>query len=356
MATTSSPTVNPAFASSIRVRECHEPAIWDDAIGRLSGGILQSWSWGEFKQRHGWRPVRLLSLQGDVACAAAQVLIRQVGPMTVLYCPRGPVAGDSSSEASAALTVAIDTLARSERAVIAFAEPESTVSGQLPLSGSLAWEPSSVELQPLRTIKVSVDRDDEEILSGMKSKTRYNVRLAGRRGVAVREGDISDIAPFYALLQETSDRDAFGIHSVKYYADMLNVFGDRAALLLAEYEGKIAAGAIVLKHLDEAIYMFGASSSAYQRHMPTHLLQFEAMKWARSQGCSWYDLWGIPPTDEPPDEARDGGMNVRNGLWGVYRFKQGFGGEIVSYPGVLERQYYPSLVRLWRRFRSGPGA
>ncbi|MEX2425465.1 MAG: peptidoglycan bridge formation glycyltransferase FemA/FemB family protein, partial [Thermomicrobiaceae bacterium] len=258
--------------------------------------------------------------------------------------------------ATSTLTLAIDRLAKERRAAIAFIEPDSSFTSSLPTQGALAWTASEVELQPLRTIKVRVDQSDDEILAAMKNKSRYNVRLAGRRGVTVRQGRITEVAAFYELLLETSERDTFGIHSVEYYADMLDVFGENATLLIAEREGAIVAGAIVVQQGDEAIYMFGASSKASQRHMPTHLLQFEAMRWARERGCTWYDLWGIPPTDEPPAEAADGDLNVRTGLWGVYRFKQGFGGENVSYPGVFERQYYPTLVSLWRRFRSGPGA
>jgi peptidoglycan pentaglycine glycine transferase (the first glycine) len=254
------------------------------------------------------------------------------------------------------LKALIDQVAGRDRAAIAFLEPEQMSSVQLPGDGDLAWTHSPTELQPLRTIKVPVDRTDDEILAGMKSKTRYNVRLASRRGVTVRQGTLDDIAPFYEALEETSDRDSFGIHGIEYYADMLDVFGNKSVLLLAEFEGEIAAGAIVLQHGNEAIYMFGASSREYQRHMPTHLLQFEAMRWARDRGCHTYDLWGIPATDTPPDEARGGDLNVRSGLWGVYRFKQGFGGETVSYPGVYERHYYPRLIKLWRRFRPGIGA
>ncbi len=347
--------VSASLARSIRVTRVDDRAIWDAAIDRLNGSVLQSWRWGEFKSLHGWNPVRFLVSEGDEPICAASILTRAVGPMTVLYIPRGPVMHEPRPDAMSALTVAIDNLAREERAVVCFCEPENDRIA-LPQSGTLGWERSSIELQPLRTIKVRIHGDDESILEGMKSKTRYNVRLAGRRGVTVREASIKEVAAFYEILEETSERDTFGIHSVEYYADMLDAFGNDAALLVAELDGEIAAGAIVLKHGDEAIYMFGASTRKHQRHMPTHLLQFEAMRWARERGCSRYDLWGIPPTDEPPEEADGNDLNVRSGLWGVYRFKQGFGGEIVSYPGVYERQYYPRLISLWRKFRPGPGA
>jgi peptidoglycan pentaglycine glycine transferase (the first glycine) len=357
MSTSASPwRVRDTLARSVRVTEVHDRTEWNAAISTTGGSLLQSWEWGEFKSRHGWSAHRLLGTREGEPEIAAQVLVRPVGPMSVLYVPRGPSSVSDDESAFSALTLAVDSLAERNRSAIAFIEPEGSVPDALSLAGSLSWEPSPVELQPLRTIKVRVDRSDDEILSGMKNKSRYNVRLAGRRGVTVRSGDISEIVPFYEVLQETSERDSFGIHGVDYYADMLDTFGDSAVLLLAEIEGEIVAGAIVLKHGTEAIYMFGASSRAHQRHMPTHLLQFEAMRWARENGCTDYDLWGIPANDTPPDEAADGGLNVRSGLWGVYRFKQGFGGEITTYPGVFERQYYPRLVQLWRQFRSGPGA
>jgi peptidoglycan pentaglycine glycine transferase (the first glycine) len=345
-----------SLAQSARVQQVDVQAQWDEAISELGGSLLQSWRWGEFKGRHGWIPHRFLLEQNQRVMAAAQVLSRSVGPFSVLYVPRGPAVRDVESGQLSALTLAIDQLGSANRAAIAFIEPDDANGSEIPRAGTLAWAASATELQPLRTIKVPVDRDDDEILSGMKNKCRYNVRLAVRRGVTVRHGTTEEIASFYEVLTETSHRDEFGIHSIEYYADMLDVFGDSAALLLAEYEGAIAAGAIVLQHGDEAIYMFGASSRAHQRHMPSHILQFEAMRWARERGCRWYDLWGIPPTDTPPEETNGSGMNVRSGLWGVYRFKQGFGGEIVDYPGVFERPYYPRLINLWRRFRPGPGA
>lgn len=350
------PNVAATLAHSIRARHVSDRADWDAAISVLGGSVLQTWQWGEFKSLHGWEPVRIAVENRGKPVAAAQVLVRSIGPFTVLYAPRGPVVSDQTSPAElATLTLAIDDLALQRRSVVAFVEPDAPISG-LTGQGQLGWQPSPIELQPSRTIKVPVSGSDDELLEAMKSKTRYNIRLAGRRGVSIREASVDEIPEFYEILEETSSRDDFGIHSIEYYADMIDAFGEDAALLVAEFDGSIVAGAIILKHQNEAIYMFGASSRHAQRHMPTHLLQFEAMKWARKRGCERYDLWGIPPTDTPPDEASEDDINVRSGLWGVYRFKQGFGGDISIYPGVHERVYQPGLVNLWRRFRSGPGA
>ncbi|MGA7670598.1 MAG: peptidoglycan bridge formation glycyltransferase FemA/FemB family protein, partial [Nitrolancea sp.] len=199
----------------------------------------------------------------------------------------------------------------------------------------------------------NIDKSDDELLSAMKPKTRYNVRLAERRGVEVRRGGVRDVPIFYQLLAETAERDQFGIHGIEYFDDMMRVFGDDVALFLAEYDGVPAAGLLALKTPEEAIYMYGATRSEYQRHMPAYLIQFAAMQWARDAGCTSYDLWGIPVNDSPPDSASDGhgSVNVRDGMWGVYRFKQGFGGDVVTYPGMFERIYAKPLMRAWRTVR-----
>ncbi len=360
------PAVSPSHPAgtnqghSIRVSLVEDPSVWDAAIASLNGSILQSWVWGEFKSRHGWeKALRILVQESGDPVISGQVLIRRIGPFSVLYVPRGPAAREASDACWSAFTIELNRIARNENAVVSFVEPERPVETLQASHGDLAWHPAPVELQPLRTIKVPLDSDDESILQRMKSKTRYNIRLAIRRGVTVREADANEIVPFYEMLEETSGRDRsgeFAIHGIDYYADLLNVLGDSAQFLLAEIDGEIAAGAILFHHLDETIYMFGASTQRHQRHMPAHLIQFEAMRRARERGSARYDLWGIPATDEPPDELGGDRVNVRSGMWGVYRFKLGFGGDIVSYPGVLERQHFPSLVRLWRAFRSGPGA
>ena len=339
-----------------RVTDVTDVAAWTTIEQSLGADVLQSWWWGDLKARHGWTPRRLAVLDADgQPCAAAQILFRHVGPVSVAYAPRGPAAAPDAPDAPdalSALTVGIDQLCWRARSVAALIEP-SSCDLALPSQGSLAWEPTDVLLQPRRTIKVRVDRPDDDLLAAMKPKTRYNVRLATRRGVVVRRGSIDDLPAFYAMLAETSMRDRFGIHEIEYFRDMLDVFGDDAALLLAELDGEPAAGALVVRHGTEAVYMYGASATRLQRHMAAYLIQFEAMRWARSIGCVIYDLWGIPDDDAGPESGQDDGRgpNVRAGLWGVYRFKQGFGGEVVRYPGVLQRVYAPPLMRLWRRVR-----
>lgn len=334
------------------VKHVDDASTWDAMVASLRGHLLQTWKWGEFKSLHDWVPARVALSSDDVVKIAAQVLFRRVGPFSVAYVPRGPIADDISLGELAAFTQSIDTECRRHRSIAVLIEPEGS-SLPVRIGDAALWSANDVLVQPRRTIKVSVQKSDEDLLGGMKPKTRYNVRLAQRRGVSVRRGDVRDVPTFYDLLQETSIRDAFGVHSIEYFDDMLRVFGDDAAIFIAEFESEPAAALLALRSANEVIYMYGATATKFQRHMPAYLIQFAAMRWARDSGCESYDLWGIPTSEAPPTTTGEGGhsLNVRDGMWGVYRFKQGFGGETVGYPGMFERVYLNSLMSAWRRLR-----
>ncbi len=338
-------------------RRIEDPRTWDSLVEHLNGKLLQSWRWGELKRRHGWKPVRIAWFHPDGdAVAAAQVLFRRAGPISIGYVPRGPLVAQRAVTPATprAYQRTIDRLALRERAICVLAEPEE-VSGCAILSRAFGWRASPTVIQPQRTIRLAVDRDDEALLASMKPKTRYNIRLAQRRGVEVRIGTPADLGVFYDLLRETSRRDGFGIHRLGYFRDLIDVFGEDAALLIAEKDGAPAAAALVVRFGTETVYLYGASAERHQRHMASYLVQFAAMRWARARGCRHYDLWGIPSTDEPPDDVPENQLNVRQGLWGVYRFKAGFGGDVFSYPGVFERVYCRPLLWAWRRLRPMEG-
>ena len=328
-----------------------DPGSWDSLVDQLGGKLLQSWRWGELKRRHGWQPARIawLSPEGR-PWAAAQILFRRAGPLSIGYIPRGPLVDSTAPPPTIATAFrhALDHLAARHRAFCLLAEPEDQTGCSL-LTAAGGWRPSPTVIQPQRTIRVSVDADDETLLERMKPKTRYNIRLAERRGVRVRAGTCDDLGTFYALLRETSLRDGFGIHRPEYFHDLFQVFGEDAGLFLAEWDGEPAAAVLVIRSGTEAVYLYGASTTRHQRHMASYLVQFAAMRWARERGCRVYDLWGIPQHDEPPQEIVGHQLNVRRGLWGIYRFKLGFGGEIYTYPGAYERAYSRLLVWVWHR-------
>ncbi len=304
--------------------------------------VLQRWGWGAFKERHGWQVARDA---GDRF--AVQVLLKRKFGVTIGYVPRGPAVEWGNADDVARCLRALDAVCKRERVALALIEPDTTMPADFN-ARRYGLSPSNLSVQPLRTIVVRCDKDDEALLAAMKQKTRYNVRLAAKRGVTVRQGSAADLPAFWSLLQTTATRDAFGVHTLDYYADLLRFFPppDQGAFLCAEFGGAVVAAAILLRGGPTAIYLAGASSDAHREHMPTYALQYAALRWARDAGCTRYDLWGIPPTDMPPDAARGEQRNVRDGLWGVYRFKQGFGGEVVSYPGIYVRQYRPVIGRI----------
>lgn len=163
------------------------------------------------------------------------------------------------------------------------------------------------------------------ILSRFHPKTRYNIRLAGRRGITVREGDLSYIPVFHAMMEETGKRDGFTCRSEKFYADFLRAMGDNARLLLAEKNGRILAGAIEVILGKKAWYAYGCSFSEGREDMPNYLLQWEMIRYAMERGCRMYDFRGVEGQPEPG-----------NPYYGLHRFKQGFNADFVEYVGQMD--------------------
>jgi peptidoglycan pentaglycine glycine transferase (the first glycine) len=324
-------------------------AAWDEQVAATPGGhVLQSWAWGELKARFGWR-VQRVAVDG----ALAQVLFRSLpgGLGTIAYVPKGPLADYYDTRSFTALLDAIRPLARKERALCLKIEPDLEAAQALAEQlRALGFRPSSQVIQPRRTILVDLTADREDLLGLMKQKTRYNVRLAARKGVTVRAGSEADLASFYDMMETTARRDGFGIHTRGYYeaAHQLFVEAGQGRFLLAEYEGQLLAGLVVLGvggGCGTACYMYGASSDEHRNLMPTYLLQWEAMLWAKEHGYQEYDLWGVPDEDEATLEA--GFTNRSDGLWGVYRFKRGFGGRLVRTTGAWDLVYAPLRYRLY---------
>lgn len=328
-------------------RDFPSPSAWDGFVSASPNGhLLQSWAWGELKGRFGWRPLRLAISDDRKMLAAAQVLLRPLPYRGLAYIPRGPVCDPANEQLSRVLVSALHRVARGRGAIALKVEPPCLDGSQV----SAWWaghgfRESSQTVQPRRTIIIDLRPGEEAILAQMKPKWRYNVRLAGRKEVTVRQGSSQDLPTFYALMRETAARDRFAAHSPVYYETVLHLFGpgDRVALLLAEYRGQPLAGLMVLAFGPLAIYMYGASSDRERARMPNHLLQWEAMRWAKGRGCTGYDLWGIPDLDPDSPSAV---------LSGVERFKAGFGGQDTRYAGAFDYVYSPLLYQafnwLWR--------
>ena len=183
----------------------------------------------------------------------------------------------------------------------------------------------------------------DALLAGMKSKTRYNIRLADRKGVEVTVGGPEDIGVFYALLAETAERDDFFVHGQSFYETMFRRFWEtgRFCLLLARYQGEVIAGATFLRFGNTCWYVHGASGP-HRNLMAPYLLQWEGIKWAREEGCTLYDFRAVPDVLEPDQD-----------MYGVYRFKEGFGGYHYTTLDTYAASYRPYLFGLWKLYFAG---
>ena len=175
----------------------------------------------------------------------------------------------------------------------------------------------------------------------MKQKTRYNIRLAGKKEVIVKASN--NIESFSKMMDVTGNRDAFGVHTQAYYQAAYDLFHPTGMceILVAEYQGEPLAGLMVFAHGKRAWFLYGASTGQHRNRMPSYLLQWEAIRWAKQTGSALYDLWGVPDEDEHVLEKNF--SERQEGLWGVYRFKRGFGGELKRTVGAFDKVYNPFL-------------
>ncbi|MGC4107537.1 MAG: peptidoglycan bridge formation glycyltransferase FemA/FemB family protein [Thermomicrobiales bacterium] len=326
---------------------------WNEAVAAGDGHLLQSWEWGQFKADFGWDAERIAVEVGG-SQVLAQILFRGRAGFSMGYIPRGPVVIGNAAIVWPTFLKELDRVARRRRAIVTMIEPNRALglTGTFRQAG-LVSGPKHV--QPGRTVLVPLHDSGEAQLKQMHQKTRYNVRLADKRGVEIERAEptTANMDRFYAMMEDTAERNEFHVHSRAYYEGFLETFGDRATLLFAHYDGQDAATIIAARFGQEAIYMYGASSTVHRAHGAAFRLQFEAMRWAQENGCTVYDLWGIPDKDPESMESEDGegkAAGTKGDDWrGLYRFKTGFGGEIVTYPPTLERRHVPLLPGIARR-------
>jgi peptidoglycan pentaglycine glycine transferase (the first glycine) len=313
---------------------------WNDFIRRTPHGhVLQTTTWGQLKASYGWSPVTV-----RVGNQGALLLFRRLPlGLSLAYVPRGPLANWNQVSALGELVDALDRLCRARNALCLKLEPDlpdmPAFDGTL---RSLGFKPSPHTIQPRRTIVVDLSGTEDEILARMKQKTRYNIGLAIKKDVTVRLSQSpDDVERFTDLMHETGQRDHFGVHSPAYYRQAYELFhpAGQCELVLAELAGQVLAGVMVFALGKRAWYFYGASSSAERNRMAPYLAQWEAMRWAKAGGALVYDLWGVPDENE---SFLEGDFDQRHdGLWGVYRFKRGWGGQLVRTLGAWDRVYSP---------------
>jgi peptidoglycan pentaglycine glycine transferase (the first glycine) len=366
------------------------PLIWNSTISNLPGvHVLQSWEWGKVKSKYGWQPSYLVWTRADDgrinlsnqlpeqteeivgAALALQRNIRSGGfahNMGVIYVPKGPMLDWTNNELRQHVLADLREFAQRHSAIFIKIDPDFEVGGGVPGSPGFheyppaqnvitelkagGWHFSDEQVQFRNTVLINLEPSEDEILSNMKQKTRYNVNLAKRKGVVVRIGVPEDINNLIRMYAETSIRDGFTIRNEGYYREVWNTFlfsqtpvrldQPIAEALIAELEGDPIAGVIIFRFAGRAWYLYGMSRTAHRDKMPNYLLQWEAIKRSKAAGCKVYDLWGAPDEFVESDP-----------LWGVYRFKEGLGGTVHRFLGAWDLPINRMLYRLYTKTLPG---
>jgi len=329
---------------------------WDEAVGhRPPSPFSQSWSWAEFQKRAGRQCFFIKNSAGQA------LLIKHPLPMgqSYLYAPRGPILDFWQEESFFSFLKDVRDLAAKEKSIFWRFDPpilsnflsesekkfvtKLSVQRIRQLDGGVGLPIKKVaDIQPPKTIILDLFASEEEMLSKMHYKTRYNIRLAERHQIKIREGSAAEIEHFIRLITKTSERDSFRPHPANYYRQMLNSPSPSASdfylkLLLAEYQDKILVANLVAFFGDTVTYLHGASADEYKSLMAPHLLQWETIKMAKARGYHYYDFWGIDEKKWP----------------GVTRFKRGFAGQEVEYPGTFDfvfNKFWYQLYLIAKRF------
>lgn len=361
-----------------RVSKCQSARIvstrseWQSLLGNLTEThLLQSWDWGELKTRHGWKVRRLLWERSDKPVAAAQIMertIRSPGLKAgLMYVPRGPLLDWEDRKLLVRVLRDLTVIAHQSGVQFIKIDPEVPVGYGVPDTeedhpdqtgadvsrwlSNHGWRKSSEEVQFRNTSLLDLTCSEDKLLASFKPKTRYNIRLAVKRGATVRAGDLTDINLLHSMYAVTSARDGFAIRSADYYRDVWGSFiqAGLAQPLIAEVAGIPVAAAIIFSFGKRSIYNYGMSRNIHRDKMPNHLLQWEAIRWAKTQGCTLYDFWGAPDFFDESDP-----------MWGVWRFKAGFRGTVLRTIGAwdmpINRFGYkiysmvmPTVLRIMRR-------
>lgn len=316
--------------------------LWEDFNKKSRySSFLQSYSWGDFQKTEGVENYRLAfeeaELKGGFDAKARLIGIAQIlrHPLPLgksyLYLPHGPIIDEKFDEEEAwhFLLEKIKEIAKYEKSIFLLSEPKQNFDQVSIL------KKSSKHIQAETTLVLDISPKKREILSRMKSKTRYNIGLAKRKGVSISLAkNLDDLSIFLDLAKETSQRDEFKLHPDNYYRNMFKSLSEdkMIELLLAKYKNKWVAAILVVYYGDTATYLHGASSYHYRHLMAPHLLQWRAIKHAKKRGCAKYDFWGVTKSSDPAHH------------WaGFTRFKLGFAPNtrVTEYPGPYEYVFSP---------------
>jgi len=306
-----------------------------DQHQKIVGHLTQSWQWGDFRKETGVGIFRFGEFENSNLKSAFQLFFHQI-PHThfnVGYLPRSPLPSEK-------ILSFIKEIGKKNNCIFIKLEPniQQTTEGRQQTQKNL--RPGKSVL-PRHTFFLDLNQNEEEILKGMHEKTRYNIRLAQKQGVKVEEkDDEKSLETFLKFLEETQKRQGFYTHPSSYFRKQWQILKPEGMihLLLSSYKSQPIAGILLLRFKNQLYYTYGGSSETHREKMPNQLLHWEAIKLGKKLGCQLYDFWGAYLEKPEPSDS----------WYGIYRFKAGFGGKLVSYVGAYDLVINPFLYQLYQ--------
>ncbi|MEG1953208.1 MAG: peptidoglycan bridge formation glycyltransferase FemA/FemB family protein [Hydrogenoanaerobacterium sp.] len=301
--------------------------------------FTQSVMWRKVKSNWGFEVVVSRGADGKII-GGLSVLIQKVPLMgtSFLYSPRGPVCDLHDEAVMRDLKMGVDELAKRYKAHIFKMDPDTlaTDTELLELTKKMGFEhfagPEGFEtIQARFNYRLYIEgKTEDEVLAAITQKTRYNIRVAQKHGVEVHVVGEEYLDDFVRIMQTTGERDGFNVRPKEYFVRMLNALGENVRLYMAFYEGQPISGAITTNYGGKTCYVYGASDNVYRNVMPNYLVQWEMICWAVETGCSVYDFQGV-----------SGILDESNHMYGLYRFKKGFNGQLDELIGEFNYVYRP---------------
>lgn len=311
--------------------------VKSEEFNKKAPHIIQSWQWGEFRKQTGVHVERIGVYDGKNLKQVYQATFHTVplGKFTVGYLPKSGIPNPQVIEK-------LKEVGEENRAIFVKSEPEAEVGNPnvKSFSKNKIVVRSSKTIFASHTFLVDLTKSEDELLAKMHPKTRYNIRLAQKNGVQVEEkDDQKSFNTFLTLQRETARRQKFFTHPDSYYQKMWNTLrpAKMVHLLIASYKKEPLASWIIFRFKDTAYYPYGGSSEKYKNFMASNLIAWEAIRFGKKLGCETFDMWGA--LGENPDQ---------NDPWyGFNRFKQGYGGKLVSYIGAYDLVLNPLAYKIF---------
>ena len=346
--------------SPVKSKHIIDQNQWNQIVEQLPGRhILNTWEWGQIKQAYGWTPIHKVWEDSGGKVEAAALLLKKTirFPLlhyqaSMIYIPRGPLLDWHNLELRKRVIQDLQQLTRENKSIFLKMDPDLPIGKGIPgqeksvddssiielteYLNTMGWLFSTDQVQFRNTIWLDLTQPEDDLLMNMKQKTRYNIRLAERKGIKIREGTLEDLDLLYDLYRKTAIRDNFIIRTKDYYHLAWKTLfeSNKAIFLLAEYNEQTVGGIILFIFGKIAWYFYGMSTEDYREMMPNHLLQWQAIRSAKAAGCIRYDFWGAPNN-----------FTEKDSMWGVYKFKDGFSGEIVRTIGAWD---YPANQQMYK--------